>query len=102
MPQGLQTFSEDGSLMIDVSSRIQKYLGAVNCPENMNSGTVQNKYLEEGDLWYLILPDSYPELRLEGNKQFTYSVPSVKKSGDKLQWSFSQNHVGCRILYGVF
>ncbi len=102
MPQGLQTFSENGSLMIDVSSRIQKYLGVVSCPENMNSGTVQNKYLEEGDLWYLILPDSYPELRLEGNKQFTYSVPTITKNGDKLQWSFSQSHVGCRILYGVF
>ena len=102
MPQGLQTFSENSSLMIDVSSRIQKYLGVVSCPENINSGTVQNKYLEEGDLWYLILPDSYPELRLEGNEQFAYSIPTVTKNGDTLQWSFSQNHVGCRILYGVF
>lgn len=102
MQQGLQTFTEDGSIMLDVSSRMQKYLGVINCSENENFGTVQNPYLEEGDLWYLILPNSYPTLTLEGNKQFTYSVPTVTKSGDKLQWAFSQNHIGCRILYGVF
>lgn len=102
MAQGLQTFSENGSVVIDVSSRIQKYLGVVDCPANINSGTVQNKYLEEGDLWYLILPGSYPELNLNGNKQFVYSVPTVTKSGSTLRWSFSQSHVACRILYGVF
>jgi len=102
MPQGLQTFNENGDILLDVSDRVQKYLGAALCPENVNSGVEQNPYLVEGDLWYLIIPDSYPTLNLEGNTQFSYSVPTVTKEGDKLLWSFTTNHVGCRILYGVF
>ena len=102
MPQGLQTFNENGEILLDASDRVQKYLGVALCPENVNSGVVQNPYLEEGELWYLIIPDSYPTLNLEGNAQFSYSVPTVTKEGDKLLWFFTTNHVGCRILYGVF
>lgn len=102
MPQGLQTFDENGDMVINITDRIQKYLGIINCPENQNSGEVRNGQLTEGDLWYLIIPNSYPTLNLSGNNQYQYSVPFVSKNGDKVEWYFTQNHVGCQILYGVF
>ena len=102
MPQGLQTFGENGDMVINITDRIQKYLGIINCPENNNSGEVRNEHLTEGDLWYLIIPNSYPALHLSGNNQYRYSVPFVSKNGDKVEWYFTQNHVGCKILYGVF
>lgn len=102
VPQGLQTFNENGDMVINVTNRVQKYLGVIQCHQNQNSGEVQNSYLTEGDLWYLILPDDYPTINLSGNKEFSYSVPTVSQNGDKILWSFTQNHIGCKILYGVF
>lgn len=102
MPQGLQTFDSNGNVIIDITTRIQKYLGTIHCPENVNSGSVYHEELDDGDLWYLVIPLSNPPLNLSGNLQVTYSIPSVWKDGKNIKWSWSANHVASQIIYGVY
>lgn len=102
MPQGLQTFDINGNIIIDVTTRLQKYLGIINCPANQNEGSVWHEDLSSGAIWYLIIPNSYPEIHLSMGSHASFSVPTVWKDGNYVRWKFSSGHVGAKIIYGVY
>lgn len=99
---GLQTFDSNGKIIIDASSRLQKYLGTMYCPENSRSVSIQNDELLDGTLWYLVVPDSYPENIEKGNENYSYLRPYVHTDGNKLLCDWANDHVACHIQYGVY
>lgn len=99
---GLQTFNESGKVIVDTSSRIQKYLGKLSCAENIRECSQTNQELEVGDLWWLVVPESYPENRVRGNSSATYTTPSVYKTGQTIFCKWDGDHAACDILYGVY
>lgn len=101
MSSGLQTFRIDGKMIVDTSSRLQKYLGRLYCGTNVRESSAQNPDLVNGDLWYLVVPDSYPDGIVGGNSNFAYFTPSVYTDGAKIYCKFNSDHVGCQIIYGV-
>lgn len=101
MSQGLQTFTPSGEIIIDATSRIQKHLGEFYCGDNVRESSAQNSDLVGGALWYLVVPDSYPENIVGGSSTWTYFTPSVYSVGDKVYCKFNSDHIGCKIIYGV-
>ena len=99
---GLQTFDSSGKIIIDTSSRLQKYLGTLYCEANARNVSTQNADLLNGKLWYLVVPDSYPENIAGGNNTYTYITPSVSTNGDTLVCTWDGDHVACHIHYGVY
>ncbi len=102
MSCGLQTFDSKGQTIVDTSSRLQKYLGALYCEANSRSVSVTNDDLVSGTLWYLVVPDSYPSNIVSGNDTYTYQTPSVSTTGNKLTCTWDGDHVACHVHYGVY
>lgn len=99
---GLQTFDSNGKIIVDTSSRLQKYLGTLYCGANARRASVQNDDLLNGKLWYLVVPDSYPDNIASGNNTYTYATPSVSTNGNTLVCTWGNNHVACHVHYGVY
>ncbi len=102
MSYGLQTFDNAGKCIVDTSSRLQKYLGDMYCEANSRKVSTTNGDLINGTLWYLIVPDSYPDNIVGGNENITYLSPSVYTNGTTLTCEWGSDHVACRIIYGVY
>lgn len=102
MPQGLQVFDEQGNCTLDITDRITKYCGSVKV--DGTSGSLTNEILREGELWYV-----FKDIVMPKNKQkidnIVYAGPVVKKRGNVLTWTYSNNPEQClhgTILYGVY
>lgn len=102
MSCGLQTFDSSGKLIVDISSRLQKYLGKLSCAANIRECSQSNEELEVGDLWWLVVPTTYPENRVRGQSSATYTTPSVYKYGNTIYCKWNGDHAACDILYGVY
>lgn len=103
MPQGLQVFRADGSLALDITARIPKFLGVATLDGSAQSGRIKNDDLKSGDLWYLIITLNYPQPDLVTDNNTKYETPTITKEEGYLVWSFPQNRkVACKILYGVY
>lgn len=103
MPQGLQVFRKDGTLSLDITNRIPKFLGVATIDGSSQSGRIQNDELKNGDLWYLIITLNYPRPDMVKDNNAKYETPTITKEDGYLVWSFPQNRkVACKILYGVY
>lgn len=103
MPQGLQVFRADGTLALDITARIPKFLGVATLDGSAQSGRIKNDDLKSGDLWYLIITLNYPQPDLVQDNNTKYETPTITKEEGYLVWSFPQNRkVACKILYGVY
>ena len=101
MPQGLQTFTENGNIFIDVTSSIQKFSGIIHCPPTATYGEVRNADLLQGTPWYFIV-DVSDNLDIKRDTGVVKVLPTITISGDKLEWRFSNTHNECKIMYGVY
>lgn len=79
MPQGLQVWGEDGSLVVDVTSRLTKILGSVNTGTSSGSISLSNLPIS-GEIWYFSIGNfsSVPN---------PYAMPpKITLSGTTLSW----------------
>lgn len=98
MAQGMQVFDANGKIRVDVTSRLQKYLGKVKIDASQTTGSIKNPELANGDLWYFFLTAT-PNFTAKDTPR---SVPTVTKSGDTLSWKFSNGAISCVLVYGVY
>lgn len=98
MAQGMQVFDANGKIRVDVTSRLQKYLGKFKIDGTQSSGSIINSELVNGDLWYFFLA-STPNFTAKDTPR---SVPTITKSGDTLTWKFSNGAIPCTLVYGVY
>jgi hypothetical protein len=103
MSQGLQVFRSDGTVSVDVTNRIPKFVGSATIDGNAQSGTISDNNLRDGDIWFMLLAVNYPDPNLIENSGKTWETPTITKGDRCLNWSFPNNRkVSCVILYGVF
>ena len=102
MPQGLQVFDENGTLLVDVTDRLVKYLGVVQI--DGTNGSITNDELSEGNLWYyplnIKMPPPTPSIHTE------YHMPTITKNSKSISWDYGSHPADKRLsmvlLYGVY
>ena len=97
MPQGLQVFNPDGSVLFDTSTWVSQILGNVSLAANHTAGSVSNAGLTRGRPFFFVLP-------AEGNEGSTAEGNPVNKivtvSGTTLSWNAGK--FPAQIVYGIF
>ncbi|WP_267398973.1 hypothetical protein [Pseudomonas sp. GM_Psu_2] len=95
MPEGIQVFDENGTVVLDTNDSITRILGTAQLSRNVNGSLTADfdqgrpffMYLSRGASGYTILPD-------------------VSISGRTLSWSYSgknqNNTTDAFILYGLY
>lgn len=91
MPTGLQLFKPNGSLQLDMTQRVMKMLGVANTG-GAASGSIYVAEWGTEQGWYV---------PLLGVGATTSTVPTIRKSGTTLSWSFPPPNAGQPIVYGV-
>lgn len=100
MSQGLQVFDENGKCVVDVTTRITKYLGEASTDDA--SGYIVNSALKEGDLWVVDLEQIFYGSAVYGK---VYDIAEIQKNGDTLTWYYRNTggqKVGRRFIYGIY
>lgn len=99
MPK-FEIFNQDGSLRINLASRLTKMLGTIDTTLGA-SGSIQNDYLKMGTAWYTLSCSFQPA---PGRGQVPSGV-TINKTTGVLSW-FPQGAVSnpnfLRITYGVY
>ena len=103
MAQGLQTFNADGSLDVDITNRLPRFLGSVSIPASKASGTIYNQYINNNtDIWWFLLSAS-TSFSVSSGDRVTYEYPIIEKGDGYLKWTFpSGRNLSCTLLYGVY
>lgn len=96
MPAGLQVFRANGSLKLDITTSITRYLG------QFNTGTAAGQFVDS---------------RLTGGRPFfqvislgyigQYMLPEISFGSDRFYWNFANNglstpNANCTVFYGVY
>lgn len=81
----------DGTVQLDLSSRITKFLGTVTA--TLGSGSISVPGFAAGRAFYFTFPNSDDANRI---------APNVTISGTTLSWTTTVNSAGARIGYGIF
>lgn len=90
MAAGLQVFDENGTLVVDMQTRISKVLGTVTTDWRTGSvGSLTDERLLDGTMWYAIT-----ELDFGGD----YSALEVKVNGSTLSWAQKHPSIGGHTL----
>lgn len=103
MAQGFQTFNADGSLDVDVSSRLPRFLGSVSISTSQTSGRVYNSGINANtDIWWFLL-GATTNFSAADTSSPTYEYPTITKGNGYLEWSFPTGRaLSCTLLYGVY
>lgn len=90
-----ELYNADGSLQMDLSSKLSKYLGAINV--NLSaSGSHTDADLSKGTPWYYVCIPSSVNVR-------GFRNPSVSFSGGVMSWASETNFVTMgAIIYGIY
>lgn len=97
---GLQTFDENGKLLVDLTGNYPKQLGVIETGEV--NGFHDDPRLAEGEPWVYLHP-------LKFNPNRTYPLyPQVLVSGTRISWEFNRfstlsglgRPVGAQLVYG--
>lgn len=95
MPQGLQVFSEDGTLLVDMNNRISKVLGHLKITSYSGRFNING-----GRPWFVIVenPEAYQLIRRHGDDYYT---PRIYIEGNDIVWDevVSRN---AEIIYGMY
>lgn len=91
MPTGLQIFRADGSIQVDMTMRITKFIGIVNAA-GAKTGSESISLLPNDQVWY------FPLL---GNIATTLTVPTITATNSSISWSWPAAYPGYPILYGA-
>lgn len=102
--QGLRIYDKDGNIMLDATSRLTKYLGALSI--GTTDGSYTDDRLREGDFWYVTLNlNDYKKCYGMTNK-FTEFLPKITREGNTIKWTYTNQdttyRTGLTIMYGVY
>ena len=97
MPQGLQVFNPDGSILLDTNTWVSQILGNVSLAANHAAGSLNDANFTRGRPFYFVLMQ-------EGNQGSTPTGNPVNKivsvSGTTLSWNAGA--IPAQIIYGIF
>lgn len=95
MEAGLQIFDSQGSLIVDVGSRLARFMGSVNTGNH--SGAIHVPGFNTGEPFYVSLLNTPTILG-------TVAGPTIWTSGLTLHWAFDLHRPQSpvTIIYGVF
>lgn len=95
MPQGLQVFDQDGTLLVDMNNRISKVVGHLKITSYAGRFSVDG-----GRPWFVIVenPEAYQLIREHGDDYYT---PRIYIEGNDIVWDEIVNK-NAEIIYGVY
>ena len=95
MPQGLQVFGQDGTLLVDMNNRISKVVGHLKITSYAGRFSVNG-----GRPWFVIVenPEAYQLIRRHGDDYYT---PRIYIEGNDIVWDEIANK-NAEIIYGVY
>lgn len=95
MPQGLQVFGQDGTLLVDMNNRISKVVGHLKITSYTGRFSVNG-----GRPWFVIVenPEAYQLVRQHGDDYYT---PRIYIEGNDIVWDEIVNK-NAEIIYGVY
>lgn len=103
MPQGLQVFDENGTCVVDVTSRITKYLGELIIPTT--DGSYYDARLKDGDFWFLITDLINPNVFEQWDGSESKFFPKINAKDGLITWEYPVNmkyRPGVKIIYGIY
>lgn len=102
MPQGLQVFDENGVCVLDITSRLCKYIGKFDT--SFSDGSIIDEQLNGAELWYIVLRLSYDANNWESG--YDDDIPVISSAGNILQWKYRNedfhNKIRVQGIYGVY
>ena len=103
MAQGFQTFNEDGSVDVDVTSRLPRLLGTVSIGASQRTGRISNSGITPNtNIWWFLL-SATTNFSAGDRSVPTYEYPTITQGDGFLDWSFpSGRNLACTLLYGVY
>lgn len=103
MAQGMQVYNEDGTLDVDVTSRLPRLLGSATIGGSKTSGTIQNAGITaNNNIWWFLLSATTNYAASYGDK-VQYEYPTITQGNGCLNWKFpSGRKLSCTIIYGVY
>lgn len=103
MAQGFQTFNADGSIDVDVTSRLPRLLGSVSIAANQTSGRIVNAGISKNtSVWWFLL-SATTNFSAADKSVPTYEYPQITQGEGFLDWTFpAGRNLACTLLYGVY
>lgn len=102
MPQGLQVFDENGVCVLDITSRLCKYIGKFDT--SFSDGSIIDEKLNGAELWYIVLRLSYDANNWKSG--YSDDIPVISSAGNILQWKYRNedfhNKIRVQGIYGVY
>lgn len=102
MPQGLQVFDENGVCVLDITSRLCKYIGKFDT--SFSDGSIIDEQLNGAELWYIVLRLSYDANNWKSG--YGDDIPVISSAGNILQWKYRNedfhNKIRVQGIYGVY
>lgn len=103
MAQGFQTFNEDGSVDVDVTTRLPRLLGIVTINASQTTGRITNAGITKNtNVWWFI-QSATTNFSAADKTVPTYEYPTITQGDGYLDWSFPAGRkLACKLLYGVY
>lgn len=102
MPQGLQVFDENGNIIVDITSRLCKYIGKFDT--SFSDGSLVDEQLNGAELWYIVLRLSYDVNNWKSG--YSDDIPVISSAGSTLRWRYRNedfhNKIRVQGIYGVY
>lgn len=83
MPAGLQVWDASGNLVVDITSRLQRFVGSAPVGGS-NPSSVTNANLSAGTVWFAFQPS-----QIWGFQNMDVSRPIFSVSGNTISWVYS-------------
>jgi len=84
MAAGLLVWDSSGNLVVDITSRLSRFVGAYVFPSPAANGSVTDAGLLQGTPWFSFAPTA-----IWGYINMDVSRPVFSISGDTISWSYS-------------
>lgn len=102
MAAGLQCFDASGNLVVDITSRLPRFVGSA-VVDGSGNGSATNANLAAGTPWYVFQPS-----QLWGFINMDVSRPIFSLSGNTISWTYSpgagahNSRIPGTLFYGVY
>ncbi|WP_438396499.1 hypothetical protein [Caballeronia sp. DA-9] len=83
MPAGLQCWDASGNLVVDITSRLPRFVGSAPVGPG-NTSSITNANLALGTVWYAFQPQ-----QIWGFQNMDVSRPIFSVSGSTISWTYS-------------
>lgn len=105
--QGLRIYDASGTVMLDATSRLTKYLGTLSI--GTTDGSYTDSRLQEGEFWYATLKlNEYKNcyrIDPETSEAINF-LPVITRDGNTIKWNYTDSdsdfRTGLTIIYGVY